>query len=953
MSRHCPFRSSLLLLGWLLLYGHALAQQGGRDDFLTKADSIIRSTERISDDTSRIDSLVKLSDGFLSSDYNMVVSIAGEARRLSQAASYQQGLGKSLYLMAAGNYRLGNIDTATILGRQCIKLCEETEMTAEALKGYTLLANIHSKGNDLDEALELYNLVITKASELNDTAKWSAGLINLGHLLRKLGRPAGAKGAYLSADRILKRKPIARNQLALYTSIVHLIDDRDSVADYLSKAIALSEETNNQRMLAYAYKTLGYFQYNSWRQFEDAKGSLERALAISQDMGLRSNILDVSTLLSDLYIKSNEPAKAISMLENHIDELKGTGHESYLQQAYDLISTALAMEGNHREAYSYLLLHREISDSLYTNDLNSQLAEFEARYETEEKEKEIAIQKLEIERQQRLRALNAVYFMGILLLAGGLFQWYYSKQKLKKREAELALKEEHRETIRLRELDEFKSRFFTNLSHELKTPLTLITGPINDLRRSSAIDSETRQALDMASRNGEKLLSFVNEVLQLAKLESGGVVVNESAVPLKLTLSRIFHAFNSLAEIEGVQLIDAINVDPSISVKIDVDKLEMVFNNLISNAIKYTPPGGWVKMTAEVEEINDEKLRLQVHVRDNGAGIAVVDQKRIFDPYFQTSTTKGSERGGVGLGLALASQLVELMGGEMEVESEEGEGSVFGTEFSLSRSMDSVYDVSQIKEKTLVPDFAASLGRDRHQKVLIVEDNQDLVDYMTSILSKHFVVKRARDGVEGLRMLQKESFDLVTSDVMMPRMDGFEFREKMNEMDRIKHIPFIYVTARGFDEDKLLGLSLGVDDYITKPFNSRELMARVSNLLKNRYERSLSTDGSDDTLSHDEKTIRVIERVVYDRLDDTTLKTSDLAKSVNVSERQLRRVLKGLTGFSPVEFILEIRLQMAYHFLRTKKFNTVAEAMYAVGIESASYFSKKFADRFGVKASDV
>ncbi|MCB0524348.1 MAG: response regulator, partial [Saprospiraceae bacterium] len=262
-------------------------------------------------------------------------------------------------------------------------------------------------------------------------------------------------------------------------------------------------------------------------------------------------------------------------------------------------------------------------------------------------------------------------------------------------------------------------------------------------------------------------------------------------------------------------------------------------------------------------------------------------------------------------------------------------------------------DVSQSPS----PVFQTQLHAESRPRILIVEDQPEMQKFLRESLSDDYECEVAREGGEALQLLQTRHFDLTSSDVMMPGMDGFSLREKVNQISSLRQMPFILLTARALDEDKLHGLRLGVDDYITKPFSVPELKARISNLLKNKFEREKGWQESSGSTSNleepaDRELLREAEKKVLQNLDRSDYKIADLASEIGFGERQLRRVIRNLSGLSPVEFILEIRLQKARQLLEKRKFTTVSEVQFEVGIESASYFSKKFTERFGKNPSD-
>jgi len=564
-------------------------------------------------------------------------------------------------------------------------------------------------------------------------------------------------------------------------------------------------------------------------------------------------------------------------------------------------------------------------------------------------------QELEIEKQKQTR--NKILGGGIilLLLSTSIGQWYYHKQKIKKKEAQQELKLQQHQKIKLKELNEMKSQFFTNVSHELLTPLTLISGPLQNVIPKLK-DAAIKEDVKLAHSNSRKLLSLINEILDLSKLERGEISLEKISFDLDNTIKRIFYAFKSLADMRDISLKYKSQIEADLYCIQDQNKFEKILNNLISNAIKFSSHNSQVIMDVALKNST-----LILSVLDSGEGINESELDNIFDRFYQSKDVKSPVGGGMGIGLAISKEYAELMGGGITVESSQENGSVF----TLSLPLDiSDFQANEAKtksdptEKENIP-YSPILIDGEKLSILIVEDNADMSNYIKQILSKYYHCSFAIDGYEAIKMVQKEKFALISSDVMMPRMDGFRLKEKINELDQIHKIPFIFLTAKALKEDKLKGLSLGVDDYITKPFNKNEYLVRIHNLLKNKKMREKwikESEGlftSEEKDSTDLKTIKEAEKIVLKNMSNPSFKIIDLAKELNSNQRQLSRVVKKLSGLPLVGFILEIRLQKAYHLLKLKQYHTVSEVRYEVGIESASYFTNKFKHRFGLNPTDI
>ena len=386
--------------------------------------------------------------------------------------------------------------------------------------------------------------------------------------------------------------------------------------------------------------------------------------------------------------------------------------------------------------------------------------------------------------------------------------------------------------------------------------------------------------------------------------------------------------------------------------------MEKIIDNLLSNAFKYTNEGGTVTLSSEIRE-----NKIYISVADTGTGIDEKELKNIFDRYYKGSNSADVE--GTGIGLAFANQLAKLMNSSIEVKSKKNEGSIFTLIIPVDK-IENCPEKSKTDEEIEVKQATGSAGYkmktffDDKPRILLVDDNKEMIDYLKNILEDHFNIDIAYNGFEALDKLKENKYDLISSDVMMPKMDGFVFRMKMNENPEWSNIPFILLTARSLKEDKLKGFKLGIDDYITKPFNTAEYIARITNLIKNKREREKwlnekieKSYGFVQEETFDDELIVKMEKIVLEHIDDPGFNVAVLAKEIGYSQRNLSRITRKLIGITPVNFILEIRLQKAYHLLKSHRFKTISEVRYEVGIDNASYFTKKFTERFGVRPGEV
>ncbi len=601
--------------------------------------------------------------------------------------------------------------------------------------------------------------------------------------------------------------------------------------------------------------------------------------------------------------------------------------------------------------------------------------------------------------------------MAMILLFGGPI-YFKSRTKQLKRQKRLLEEEVHRRTDtifqqkeklerqakKLSHLDEVKSRFFANISHELRTPLTLLLGPIGSVLNSNQLDERNGTLLKKAQKSGKDLFRLISEILDLSKMESGRMEIQEKPVLLYPLLRRYFAHFEAHAQLQGVQFLFKYDATEALPILLDTDKFEKVVNNFLSNAFKFTPKGGAV--TLRLQEFDSKFL---LSVMDTGQGIHPDDVPNVFDRFYQTNRPGAPAEGGTGIGLALIEEYALLFKGKTWVESTLGQGSAFFFEFpkreaavrlpeviegepagnkGLSSNLvegaggkegdDSVKNVLASFEKKSTSKSSTQTAEQEQSTLLIVEDNPALRDYLETILSPHYHIVTAENGRAAMELLRPQSAvgsiqqtncQLIISDLMMPVMDGYQLLEKLKSDEPYCHIPVIILTARADIQDKLRALRIGVDDYILKPFEEEELLVRIANLLDNYRQRSefasannpLPSETPEEQAPHtkgDAVWLEQLEALILREVQNDQLSVDWIADLLEVSRRQLLRRLKALTGIVPKQYIQEVRLQEARRLLETQEVKRVKAAAWAVSFRDERYFSKLFRERFGKSPSE-
>jgi len=528
---------------------------------------------------------------------------------------------------------------------------------------------------------------------------------------------------------------------------------------------------------------------------------------------------------------------------------------------------------------------------------------------------------------------------------------------------------------KIREHEKLKDRFFANISHEFRNPLTLLMGPLRDLLESSEESDRIRismQTLSRMERNGQQLLELINQLLDLSKIDAGAITLHRQPVDLCALVEETVRSFAPMAESRKIDL-DCDFEDHALNALADPEQLQRAVSNLVSNAIKFTPESGNVTVSVARVETSDNSL--EIRVSDTGTGIPAEDLPHVFDRFYQAEHSRGTGERGTGIGLALVKEIVELHGGTVHVNSEPGEGSEFiinlydvaeESETELKLRKDGASDEGGVPELEPVP--VADDENERRESengapadagtLLLVDDNPDILAWLQPHLSSHYHVIALQQSSDAFEIIREKKPDLVISDVMMPEPDGFELCRAVKEDPEINHIPVILMTARSEETHRLEGLELGADDYITKPFSASELLARVENLielrrlLREKFSEQVRLKGSKaEVKSADARFLQRVQSVIEEQMENNNFGVDWLAGEVNLSTRQLQRKMRSITGLSAGGYIRMMRLERASQLLN-QKWGNISEISYKVGFQDAKYFSRLFKQTFGVNPSE-
>ncbi|UZR99298.1 hybrid sensor histidine kinase/response regulator transcription factor [Chondrinema litorale] len=547
------------------------------------------------------------------------------------------------------------------------------------------------------------------------------------------------------------------------------------------------------------------------------------------------------------------------------------------------------------------------------------------------------------------------YFFYTICIVGILF--YYRYSMLKKERVKFKIEQERLQNKRHIEMDEMKLKFLTNVSHEFRTPLTLIMAPLEKLMKKEREPSENK-LFETIERNTHQLMDLVNQLLDFRKLELHGLKFNPSYGDIVTYLKEVCDAFSESFKKKGIQFEFKSNKEPLFFL-FDHEKINKVMMNLLSNALKFTQEGGKVTVFISYfagSEKEDDYIELKV--KDTGVGILDYEKEKIFERFYQSKNNLSLGLSGSGIGLNLAREMIQLHNGTITVESEEGKGAEFCVTLPFAQNEEQVTELptEEITEAEDTSEVTEEKSQGK-QSVLLVEDNYDFRVFMRETLQDKYQVFEAPDGKKGIDLVHQKHPDLIISDVMMPEMDGMEMCKKLKKDVRTSHIPLILLTARTADEDKIKGLEIGADDYITKPFKMELLLLRLQNLIdkqkqtQKRFQKKMDINTSEIEISSiDEKLLKKAIALVEKNISEPKFSVEDMSHELGMSRVYLYKKLMAITGRSPIEFIRIIRLKRGAQLLEKSQM-TIAEVAYEVGFNSPRYFSKYFEEEYGMLPS--
>ncbi|SRX54245.1 response regulator [Aequorivita sp. CIP111184] len=871
----------------------------------------------------------------------------------STKTNYYRGLALGYNGLCRTYYLIGEIDKSIEACNKGLDYTTNFEDTGNIVLADTqnALAIAFSRQNKMKEAISHLLVVdsIQKKEPLREDII-AAAYQSLGNIYLELKEYDSAEAYYLKANKEFEKIPGAGtfyfNTTNVFLGQVYYHKGQLEKADtLLTKTLSFFQQIEDGRTVAEINNYLGLVNFEKGN-LEKAESYFQNSLNFQKENDYILEAAQSAIELGKLNIQRGKAAQAINFLQSALEYNREVKNGALNQKAYFLLSEANALQGNYKIAFTNLQIATKIKDSIQQAQSAEKIKEIEGIYQTESRDKEISLltTKNDLVEQQKKNQRNLLWGIITIIVIASIFIFFQFRNRQKT-------------TKKLRELDTAKSTFFANISHEFRTPLTLINGPIEDHLASDKLSPTERKNLKSALRNTQRLKDLVDQLLALARLESGNLKLNIQQANMPKFIIAQAEAFAFSCDEKNIAFSIEVGKDKKED-WFDQDVLENIIYNLMGNAIKYTPESGFIKLKGKRQ---GEKF--EISVSNSGNYISLDQQQKIFFRFYQTDT----KNPGTGIGLALTKDLTEIHKGDISVKSGKNGTSEFTVTLPINKnafeesqifhnssekkSMETHSYIEKFIEKEIVLPEDAPV-------ILVVDDNKDIREYVRSIFENTYSVYTATNGKEGFEMAIEHIPDIVISDVMMPEEDGFTFTKHLKEHQLTSHIPVVLLTARTQITSKLEGMGIGADAYVTKPFNSQLLKATAENLIENRrklqqrFAQEVVLMPKDISISSaEEQFLERLQKVLDANITNSNFNIEDFGSEMGVSRMQLHRKLKALTGQSASEFLRTQRLKLAIKLLQEKKIS-ISEVGYTVGFNDPSYFTKCFKQEFGCSPSE-
>lgn len=911
-----------------------------------------------------------------------------------QETKYQKELSAKLY-------KIRNEDSLQILLKQFI---EEKDNVGEMLC-YKQIGLRQRESSRFSEAINSHQQGLDLALQLKDTLEIVQAMNNLGTNFRRIGALSEASqyhyqalhyaeawsgldthsgtknrivslngigninltlGYYNEAekhfrealkDEIALKSPIGQAiNYANLGAIFEELQQYDSAYVYYQKSLEQNKIAKSDMGIGLCLIHLGQL-YEKEQKFELAKAEYQKAYELMDEISDKWHWLKACLSIARIHlITSNEAEfnRYIQLAESTANQIKSPED---LAEVYLLKHDYNITQGNHQLAMQQYKQHKAMQDSVQGIQKANRYMEIRLGYE--QSKNALQLQQMETaNKMEQQKNQFAIYGSWLIIIVSSIITalLYY------------AYRQRTRSNKMLKKLEQIRTDFFTNITHEFRTPLTVIQGLNRQMQQNINLSEKEKTAFRAAiERQSNNLLNLVNQLLDVAKLRRGSDEPQWRRGDIAAYLQMTAEAFRLYAAEKEVNLMFYSDLS-SREMDFIPSYIDKIVCNLLSNAIKHTDAGGKIDFVVSKGQRPDT---ITIRISDTGEGIPQKDMERIFDFFYQSPQAKNSS--GTGIGLAFTQMMVEKMNGKIEAESQLGQGSVFTVNLPLKNRQlayilplkEDEKPISFLCEKQNIiiqneeqPESLEKEACSVQPLILIVEDNRDIALYLKSLLTERYKVITARNGEEGLDAAEKSIPDLVITDLMMPVKDGYQLACEMKQNRLLNHIPVIMLTAKTSDEDRIKGLRCGVEAYIRKPFQPEELLISIENIFENRrilkekYMSVITRDSSENKLDNDDnlKFLQTISNIIHSEINNPQMNSTFLADKMAMSISQLSRKLNGITGYSTISYVLQLKLNKARKMLADTDIS-VTEVSDACGFYDSSYFARAFKKEFGVSPS--
>ena len=861
--------------------------------------------------------------------------------------------------------------------QEALKIAMEIGDTLNIIKANNNVGTDLRRMGLLDEALThhyeglRYSEAMAKDTAFQNRKNVVISLNGIGNIQLSLGDNTNAERVFrraLEGEKELKSDLGMAINYANIGSIKENIGNIDSALWYYNKSLEFNTKAKSNLGISLCHNHFGRIAENKL-QYDKALQEYAIAYRIMSESDDKWHQLESSVALARVHMKMNHPHLAINFINESLATAQSIRSREHVASIYRLLSEYEETKGNPQQALVYYKKANDINDSIVNEKNIDKMQSLRLNYERQKGRKDLEQMKMSFEEQLKQKHVILIVSIIILALIGTvlLFMFYALRLRTKSNHS-------------MKRMENMRNTFFTNLTHEFRTPITIIIGLVHQLKEKKVNPQDMPDTLTTIEKQSSTLLSLVNQLLDISRIMMNKAE-NENWVTgnIVLYIKMAMESYRQYAALEGITL-DLKTATNDIQMDFVEEFTAKILRNIIGNSIKFTPPGGNITVAIDTRGHN-----LLLKISDTGCGFPPDELPYIFDMFYQGSNNKNKTVKGSGIGLNYVKQIVRLIGGEITASNNKQGGALVCLTLPLKREgvVTKPWNSVGWKEEAIMKENAGYTdlmndNTDRKQlrekgngmqqdkeTILVVEDNADISKYVYSLLKDSYNVLTANDGVEALAKAERTVPDLIISDIMMPNMDGYELCRRIRNTEDLNHIPFIIISARTREEDRLAGVDAGADAYLTKPFLAEELYSHIHRLLERRHllrekiRRELLGGKQEhaDDMSYAEDNIEInpsdrpfvvsLTERIQERIGEKDFSTSSLANDMCMSYSQLNRKVKNITGLSIGAFITQIRLEKAKTQILTTTM-PIGDVALSCGFDDNSYFARSFKQAYGI-----